>query len=256
MSIESSLDVRPLSGSIGAEIRGVDLGNLDDETFGEVAQALWDHQVVLVRDQHLEPGIHKNFGLRFGELHAHPAANGVPGHPEILHLRNRGKRKNITQVWHSDVSCEQEPPSVSILQAKELPPAGGDTMWADQYGAYDRLSDGMKAMLAPLRAVHEAFDLRATHPVVRTHPETGRKALYVNRGFTQRFEGMTIEESAPLIDFLVKHATAPDLTVRHSWHVGDIVMWDNRCVMHYAIHDYADEPREMHRVTIRGKRPV
>lgn len=256
MTVDTSLDVVRLSGSIGAEIRGVDLAAISDDVFGQISQVLWHHQVVLIRDQHLEPRAHAEFGKRFGELHTHPAANGVPDNPEILLLRNRGKRKNITQVWHSDVSCEERPPSVSILAARELPAAGGDTMWADQYGAYDRLSDAMKIVLDPLKAVHKGFDLSAVHPVVRTHPETGRKGLYVNGGFTSHFEGMTEEESRPLLEFLISHASQPDLTVRHNWRVGDIFMWDNRCVMHYAIHDYGDEPREMHRVTVRGERPV
>ncbi len=190
------LRTTPLAGSIGAEVHDVRLDELDDDGFAELCAAFWEHQVLVLRDQHLDPADHKAFGERFGELHSHPAAAGVDGHPEILLLRNRGKDKNITQVWHSDVSCEERPPSISILQAKELPPAGGDTMWADQYGAYERLS------------------------------------------------------------FVWSRASQPDLTVRHRWSVGDIVMWDNRCVMHYAIHDYDDEAREMHRVTLRGQVPV
>ena len=128
-------------------------------------------------------------------------------------------------------------------------------MWANQYEALDRLSPAMRRMIAPLRAVHSNFGMEATHPVIRTHPETGRQALYVNRGFTKYFEGMTVAESRPLLDFLTEAASALDLTMRHSWSEGDVVMWDNRCVMHYAIHDYDDEPREMHRVTVQGERP-
>ncbi len=252
----TTLEVRPLTGTLGAEVTGVDLGDLDDATFEQVAGALWRHQVLVVPDQHLDPVAHKRFGERFGELHTHPAAPGVDGHPEILRLVNRGKSKNITEVWHSDVSCEERPPSISILQAIEVPDAGGDTMWASSYEAYDRLSEGMKAMLEPLDAVHEAFGLENVHPVIRRHPETGRKGLYVNGGFTRRFAGMSVEESRPLLDYLVSHASRPDLTMRHSWTAGDIVMWDNRCVMHYAVHDYGDAPREMHRVTVRGERPA
>jgi len=252
----AAFGVTPLSGTLGAEVRDVRLDELDDAGFAALSALLWEHQVLVLRDQHLTPGAHKAFGQRFGELHSHPAAPGVDGHPEILLLVNRGKPANITEVWHSDVSCEPEPPSISILQAKQLPAAGGDTMWADQYEAYDRLSDGMKAMLEPLDAVHAAFGLESVHPVVRSHPMTGRKALYVNGGFTQRFDHMTVAESRPLLDHLVQHASQPDLTVRHRWNEGDVVMWDNRCVMHYAIHDYGDDPREMHRVTVRGERPT
>ena len=250
------MKVEPLAGKIGARVTEIDLGKLDDALFEEVAQALWQHQVLVFPAQNLAIEDHVAVGKRFGPLHTHPAAAGVDGHPEILLLRNRGKSKNITQVWHSDVSCETEPPSISILQAIEVPPYGGDTMWANQYEALERLSPGMRDMLAPMRARHKGFEIEETHPVVRTHPETGKKALYVNGGFTYSFENMSSEDSQPLLDYLVKVGSTPDLTMRHRWSVGDIVMWDNRCVMHYAIHDYDDMPREMHRVTVRGERPV
>lgn len=247
--------VERASGSTGARIRGVDLNHLDDETFVALRQALLDHGVVHLPGQDLTPEAHKAFGERFGSLHTHPAAPGVDGHPEILLLENRGKKHTITEVWHSDVTCEVRPPAISILAARVLPDAGGDTMWANQYLAYDRLSDGMKQMLDGLRAVHAAFNLEAVHPVVRTHPESGRKALFVNAGFTSHFEGMTKAESKPLLDYLVAVASTPDLTYRHSWSPGDVVMWDNRGVMHFAIHDYTDQHRVMHRVTVAGDEP-
>ena len=250
------MHIQPLSGSLGAQVSDIDLGAVDDGLFEQIAQALWQHQVLVFKQQDVTIEQHVALGKRFGTLHTHPAAAGVDGHPEILLLRNKGKDKNITQVWHSDVSCEEQPPSISILRAIELPPSGGDTMWANQYAALDRLSDGLRSMIEPLRAVHRGFELQATHPVVRTHPETGRKALYVNLGFTSHFEHMTPAESKPLLHQLASIGSDFDLTMRHSWSVGDIVMWDNRCVMHYAIHDYGDEPREMHRVTVRGERPV
>ena len=250
-----SFSVEPLTGSLGGLVSGVDLGELDDATFGLVANALWEFQVLVFREQDITIEEHVAVGKRFGSLHTHPAAPGVEGYPEILLLRNRGKDKNITQVWHSDVSCEVEPPSISILRAIEVPSAGGDTMWANQYAALERLSPGLREMIGPLRAVHNNFDLEATHPVVRTHPETHRPALYVNGGFTKRFENMSVEDSRPLLKWLVEVGSSPDLTMRHSWRAGDVVMWDNRCVMHYAIHDYGDEPREMHRVTVQGEQP-
>ena len=250
------LNVEQVAGSLGGKVRGFSLKRLSDDDFAQVAQALWTYQVLIFKDQHLPIDDYIALGKRFGPLHTHPAANGVNDHPEVLLLRNTGKAKNITEVWHSDVSCEQQPPSISILQAIEVPAYGGDTMWANQYAALDRLSAGMRAMLEPLRAVHNNFGLEAIHPVLRTHPETGRKALYVNRGFTKRFEGMTEAESAPLLKFLVDAGSQPDLTMRHRWEAGDVVFWDNRCVMHYAVHDYDNAPREMHRVTVQGEVPV
>ena len=250
------LEIKKISGSLGGLVCNADLRDMTDTRFEQIAAALWQHQVLVFKRQNLPIDEHIDIGKRFGPLHTHPAANGVDAHPEVLLLRNRGKSKNITQVWHSDVSCEERPPSISILQAIELPSYGGDTMFANQYQALDELSPGLRRMLEPMRAVHRAFELEATHPVVRTHPETGRASLYVNGGFTRQFEGMTEAESRPLLDYLVQAASVPHLTMRHSWDPGDIVMWDNRCVMHFAVHDYGDLPREMHRVTVRGERPV
>ena len=250
------MKIMPLTGNIGAEIGGVRLGDLDSATFEEIARALWAHQVLVFRGQDLDSEQHIAFGRRFGELHVHPAFSGVDGHPEVLLIKNEGKAKTITEVWHSDVSCDERPPSISVLRAIEVPSKGGDTMWASQYAALQSLSEGMRQMLEPLRAVHRKFDLEATHPVLRTHPETGRRALYVNHGFTESFENMTPEESRPLLDYLVGAGSRPELTMRHRWQPGDVVMWDNRCVMHYAVHDYGDAPREMQRVTVRGERPV
>ena len=248
--------VQKLSGVTGARVTGVNLADLDDRTFALIRAALVEHGVVHVPDQDLTPEAQKAFGERFGPLHTHPAAPGVTGFPEILLLENRGKERTITEVWHSDVTCEERPPAISILCARVLPEFGGDTMWANQYVAHERLSDGMRRMLDGLRAVHAAFGLEAVHPVVRTHPETGRRALFVNAGFTRRFEDMTEDESRPLLRYLVDHATQPDMVYRHHWAPGDVVMWDNRCVMHFAVHDYGDQPRVMHRVAVLGDRPV
>jgi len=250
-----NLDVEKLTGSIGGSIRNLDLRDLSDEDFDQIANALWEHQVLVFKNQSLPIEAHIEFGKRFGPLHTHPSASGVDGHPEVLLLRNKGKSKTITEVWHSDVSCEEKPPAISILQCIEAPPFGGDTLFASQYQALDLLSPAMREMITPLRAVHSSFGLEATHPVVRAHPETDRPALYVNRGFTKHFEGMTLAESKPLLEYLTDIGSRPDITMRHRWSVGDIVMWDNRCVMHYAVHDYGDMPREMHRVTIAGDRP-
>lgn len=250
------MKVRPLTGSVGAEVTGQQLADPDGVTFEKVKQALWEHQVLVFRQQTMTIEQHVNLGRQFGPLHSHPKFPGVDGHPEVLPIQNFGKDKSITEVWHSDVSCDELPPSISILRAIELPPYGGDTMWANQYAALEKLSPAMRAMLAPLKAVHKNFAVEAVHPVLRTHPETGRQALYVNHGFTSHFEGMTQGESKPLIDYLVGVGSSLDITMRHSWQPGDVVLWDNRCVMHFAIHDYGEARREMQRVTVRGERPV
>lgn len=253
-----NLCIEKLSGTFGGSIRNFSLASLSTADFEQVAQALWEHQVLVFKEQSLSAEDHLALGKRFGPLHMHPTSktNGAVEHPEVLVIRSSGKDKNITEVWHTDVSCDETPPSISILQAVELPPFGGDTMWANQYEALDRLSPALREMITPLRAVHSNFGLEASHPVVRTHPESGREALYVNSGFTKHFEGMTPAESKPLLDYLCAVGSGPDLTMRHRWSVGDVVMWDNRCVMHYAIHDYDDMPREMHRVTVSGERPA
>ena len=249
------MKIKSLSGNVGAEISDLQLAAVTDASFKDLQQALWTHLVLVFRNQRLAIDDHIAFGRRFGELHTHPAFPGVDGHAEVLPISNRGKDKTITEVWHSDVSCDTRPPSISILRAIELPACGGDTLWASQYAALDRLSPAMRDLVAPLSAVHKNFDMEAVHPVARTHPETQRQALYVNHGFTSHFEGMTREESQPLINYLVSVGSSLDLTMRHSWQPGDVVMWDNRCVMHFAIHDYGDARRDMQRVTVRGERP-
>lgn len=247
--------LKQLTGSLGAEVTDFQLAQMDDAGFRDLAKSFWKHQVLVFRDQDMTINDHLALGRRFGELHWHPKFPGVKEHPEVLPISNRGKSETITEVWHSDVSCDEQPPSISILRAINLPPFGGDTMWANQYAAYDSLSLAMQKMIDPLKAVHKNFDKEAIHPVVRTHPESGRKALYVNHGFTSHFDGMTREESKPLLDYLVKVGTQPDITMRHSWQEGDIVMWDNRCVMHFAIHDYGGVQRDMQRVAVLGERP-
>ena len=280
-----SLDLARLSGSLGAEVRGVDVTDLDAAGFGAIRAAFLEHHVLVFRDQKLSPEQQVGFGRRWGELHVHPIVPHLPGHPPILPITNRGKRRTITEVWHSDVTFEARPPMASLLYAVEVPAAGGDTQFANQHLAYERLSAGMKRMLGGLRAVHTGRALAGhlgrarqgpvqgqgpvqesedgetwqtqgqSHPVIRTHPETGRKALFVNRGFTATFEDMSPAESQPLLHFLFERASSPDVSMRHAWRPGDLVLWDNRSVQHYAIHDYADAPRTMHRVTVEGDEP-
>jgi len=264
----TSIDVVPLSGSLGAEVRGVDLASLGAGGFEAVHAAFLEHHVLAFRDQKLTPKQQIAFGRRFGELHVHPIVPHLPGYPEILAIVNLGKARTITETWHSDVSFERTPPMASGLYAIELPAAGGDTLFANQHEAWERLSDGMKHLLGGLRAIHTGAGLGAvtgkgdawrehaqTHPVVRTHPESGRKALYVNPAFTVAFESMTVAESQPLLRFLYEAGHAPDLCYRHRWLPGDLVLWDNRSVQHYAVHDHGDAPRTLHRVTVIGDEP-
>ncbi len=267
-------DVRPLSGTLGAEVTGVDLADLDDAAFDRLHELIVDHGVLALRDQDLDEEAYVAFGARFGELTVHPIVPHIEGWPPLLNITNRGKRDTITEHWHSDVTFEARPPKFSILYGRVLPEAGGDTMFADQRVAYDRLSDGMKALLEPLRAVHYGAGLAETfagrggrqetddigvptssHPVVITHPESDRRALFVNVAFTRHFEDMTSEESRPLLRQLWKLGTTPDLTCRVVWGPGTIVVWDNRSVQHYAVHDHGDQTRDMWRLTVLGEQP-
>jgi len=277
------LDVRPLAGSLGAELLNVNLAQLDDEEFEEIHRALLDYSVIFFRDQSLTPEEHKAFGRRFGTLNIHPTYEPLPGHDEILAVvKEKDAKHNIGDTWHTDVTFLPEPPMGSILYAREIPPYGGDTLFANLSMAYDALSDGMKQMLDGLRAVHsnayllggkeggedrnqtrstklredKRQELIAVHPVIRTHPETGRKSIFVNQAFTQRFENMTRAESESLIDYLVRHASRPEFTCRFRWQSNSVAFWDNRCTYHYALNDYHGFRREMHRVTINGEPPV
>jgi taurine dioxygenase len=281
MLTRSRLSIRPLTTGCGAEIFGVDLDHEEDAaTFREIRQALLDHGVIFLRDQRLTPERHKAVARRFGEIVVHGSYKSLDGHPEIMPvIKEKTDKHNIGSTWHTDMSFLERPPLGSILVAREVPPYGGDTLFANQYLAYESLSAGMRAMLGGLRAVHsDAFlsartaernatrstQLRedrqgivtsAVHPVVRTHDETGRKALYVNYPFTERFVDMTREESLPLLQFLYAHGARPEFSCRFRWAPGSIAFWDNRCVQHNALNDYAGYRREMHRITIAGPRP-
>jgi len=286
----SSLEIRPLSGALGAEVFGADLSHgalsrgLADGVMGQVQEALLAYGVVAVRDQKLDATAQIEFGRRLGELDVHPIANGMDEHPEMIRVRKpAGESAFFGTGWHSDNSFFQEPSAITVLYAETVPPTGGDTLFASMERAYDALSPSLQAFLAPLRAVHsasDAYDPRTTgdakyrgetaisytysdaiydeveHPVVRTHPETGRKSLYVNPMFTQRVVGLHGNESRALLDMLYEHATRPDFTCRVRWQPGTLTLWDNRCVQHYALDDYAEFERVMYRVTVKGTRPV
>ncbi len=270
-----AIQVRPLTPNIGAEIHGVDLSKpLDGQTFEEIRSAFLEHQVIFFRDQKITLEQHLAFGRLFGELHIHPAAPSPEGYPEILVVHADKDSKRIAgEAWHSDVSCDEEPPLGSILHVHQVPPSGGDTMFASMYAAYEALSDAMQRFLSGLTAIHEGEHVyrgryrdegvddtgttypSAEHPVVRTHPETGRKALYVNSTFTKHIVDMKRKESAALLGFLCEHIASPEFQCRFNWQQNSIAFWDNRCAQHYAIWDYYPNVRHALRVTVKGDRP-
>ena len=274
----SRIEVQPIAGALGAEIHGVDVAaELDDGTIGEIRQALLDHGVIFFRDQQLDIDRHKAFTRRFGQIFIHPNYNGVSADPEIVDVRREpGDKKIVGEDWHTDTTMVAEPPMGAILYAIEVPPFGGDTLFANQYLAYESLSDGLKRTLEGLRAVHtdrmvagpkagmnalrstkvrEDANWRETvsvHPVVRTHPETGRKLLFVNRSYTVGFEGWTEAESKPLLEYLLEHGHRPEFTCRFRWQTGSIAFWDNRCTKHLAVHDAGPFRRIMRRTQVCG----
>ena len=273
MSYEQ-IRVEPLAAALGAEVSGVDLRKpLDAGVIDEIRRAWLAHQVLFFRDQPLSVDEHKAFARRFGELHVHPVLQqlAAQGHPEIVVLESDAKRPFVAERWHSDVTFEREPPLGSILRAVEVPAVGGDTLWASMTAAYDALSEPMQRMLEGLRGVNSGAGFRrvatdsqsetlarneeAVHPVIRTHPETGRKAIFVNSTFTKRIEGMKPAESRALLDFLFEHVSAPEFTVRFRWRKHSLAMWDNRCTQHRVVTDNLAAYRRMERVTLIGDRP-
>ncbi len=278
------ISVHPISGALGAEIDGVDLSRpLDDTVFHEIRDAFHEHLVIFFRDQDITPNVYLDFANRFGPIGRYPFVQDMDGHPGITEvIKGKDDRVNFGGLWHSDTTYQDQPPLGSMLYAREVPPFGGDTLFANMYRAYETLSAGMRAMLDPLRAVYTAalrnqggtgprvqiakmtgkgqnadsMDREAVHPVVRTHPATGRKALYVNCAHTSHFTGMTREESLPILRFLFEHQSRPEFTCRFRWRENSLAFWDNRCTHHYALNDYHGYRRLMHRITIEGETPV
>ena len=269
-----TIRVDKLTPLIGGEISGVDLAKtLAAKQEEEIHRALAENLVIFFRDQHISKEQHLAFGRRFGALHVHPAAPHEPGTPElmIIHADRDTPRAN-GEGWHTDVSCEPEPPMGSILYIRVCPPNGGDTLFASMVAAYDALSDRMKAYLAGMTAQHESEHVyrgtyanfgvvdkpeypRAEHPVVRTHPVTGKKALYVNRGFTRCLNGVPGDESDGMLRYLYEHMENPLFQCRFHWRANSIAFWDNRCVQHRAMWDYWPHTRSGNRVTVAGDRP-
>ena len=278
--MSDAIRVQPVAGAIGAEVSGVDLSkDLDDATVAALRRAWLEHLVLFFRDQDLSPARFLAFARRFGEPIEYPFVKGLDEFPEIIPvLKLENEKINFGGIWHSDTTYLDVPPMASMLVAREVPPAGGDTEFANMYLAYETLSSGMKRLLDGLVAVNSsaAADVSrtredrlkdsaradakkeyvATHPVVRVHPETGRRALYVNVAHTVGFEGMTEEESAPILDYLFRHQTRPELTCRFRWRPGSLAFWDNRCAQHNAINDYQGHRRLLHRITLAGDKPT
>jgi taurine dioxygenase len=287
----TTIEVTPLSGSIGAEIRGVDLTRpLDDATLADIRTTWLDRKVVFFPGQHLDPGSHLRFARQFGEpTPAHPVIKGIDGFPEVFEIdytkarelyatypeRSSGSR---AVHWHTDVTFVERPPLGSILNAVVIPPAGGDTLFSDQQAAYESLSPALQDFLTTLTAVHDgnaqfaralqaredgghwegqAVDLHPVeHPVVRIHPETGARTLFVNPGFTSHIKELERDESDALLAFLYAHSVKPEHTVRYHWQAGDLGFWDNRATQHAVVGDFGDQHRVIQRVTLRGDRPV
>ncbi|HEX6296236.1 MAG TPA: TauD/TfdA family dioxygenase [Burkholderiales bacterium] len=281
------LSVRPISRACGAEVSGIDLTRpLEPHAVQQLHKALAEHGILLFRNADLTPQQHIAFSRQFGPLETHVVGEfNLPEHPEVFVVSNvmeEGKLKGAVyagQYWHSDLSYMRKPSLGSLLLCREMPEIGGDTMWANMYLAYDTLSDVMKKFLSTLKAIHDyshAYDTYFAHlkerppltpeqraktppveqPMIRTHPASGRQALYVNPGFTKGIVGMPKEESQPILEMLFAHSTRPEFIYRHKWKVNDLIFWDNRCTMHYALADYDfSVRRHMHRTTIAGDAP-
>jgi taurine dioxygenase len=278
----SGFELRPVTPHCGAEVVGLDLAaEVAPETVSGLRDALSNHGVLFFRGQKLAPPDQIAFARRFGEIDINPIYAAHPDHPEVMPVvKEVDDRHNIGENWHSDMTWAEIPPLGSLLYAREVPPVGGDTLWVNSTAAYEALSDGMRRLIGGLHAVHsdrilsamarernatrstrlreeiaERPPREATHPVVRTDPVTGRPGLFVNRAFTWCFEGMTREESLPLLFWLCDHAEREEFQVRHRWRAGDLAFWDNGVTQHKALNDYHGHRREMHRITVVGTRP-
>ena len=272
----SGIVIEKCSPVLGAIITGVDLSNsINEEQFNDIQQAFLDYQVLFFKEQNeIPPQIHIDFGKKFGELHSHPAAPTMEGFPEIFEIHaHKGSKIANGEFWHSDVSCDVTPPLGTMLQIHILPETGGDTMFSNMYAAYDALGDKYKDLLNGLVAIHESEHIykgrysdrgisedeiltpTAKHPLIRTHPLTRKKAIYVNRTFTTGIEGMTKEESSSILSFLFEHCEHINFQIRFKWSKNDMAFWDNRCAMHRAIWDYWPNERKGRRVTIKGDIP-
>jgi taurine dioxygenase len=273
------MQIKRIAGALGAELQGIDVASgMTPQVAGAIRQALLEHQVIFIRQQNLTSPQFLRFAQAMGEPIEYPFVKGLDGFSTIIEVKKLEHEKvNFGGVWHSDTTYLEEPPMGSMLLSKQVPPYGGDTLFASQYAAYEALSDTMKTLLEPLVGISTSSkadvsktredrirtdgrqeapkEYRAEHPVVRTHPETGRKALYVNVAHTAGLRGMSDEESTPLLQFLFKHQVRPEFTCRFAWDQDAIAFWDNRCVQHNPVNDYHGHRRVMHRITLKGDRP-
>ena len=279
MAAEDTITITPLTPALGAKVTGVDLSrDLDGDAFAAIHQAVLEHLVLYFPGQDIPPAAQVSFTERFGAVEPHPLKSRA-GHPDyagLLVLENAPEKRGArNDFWHSDITCADAPPSLSVLHALTVPDGKGDTMFCNMYAAWDGLPEELKERLDGLTADHSGEAIRSrnnaddtdgnkdidvpppeVHPVARRHPETGRRALFTNRFFTTNFSDMTPEESAPLLAELEERATVPENVYRHQWRAGDVLIWDNRCTMHYAVYDYDEtEPRRLHRTTAAGDRP-
>jgi taurine dioxygenase len=282
----TEFDIQPMGATFGAEISGLDVRAMGDNTEAAVKRAMDEHRVLVFHDQALTPDEQMDFSRRFGPLFKVPYVKPLADHPDVIAVLKEADEVNVSTFgswWHADFSYLEAPPVYSILHALELPPKGGDTLFADMAAAYDALSDGMKAMLDPLNVMHSGHiygakladtgtqgrmrgvevttghaeaDVERAHPLVRLHKPTGRKALFASPTYTTRFEDMTPEESRPLLEFLYAHMSQPQFTLRQRWRPGDLLMWDNRAVTHLAVNDYDGYRRLLHRTTAGSEVPA
>ena len=257
------MQTRAMSAPLGLIVDDLDVRTINQAGWRRLDELFCQHHVLVFPDQQLTPAEHQTFAQHWGELVPFPYG-GLQDYPNIIELRNRGKKGDVNQHWHTDMSYAPAPPKLTMLYALETPALGGETAFANQILAYEELSVGIKRLLDDLVAEHSAEDLarlygadakealRAEHPVVRVHEDSGARALYVCRAFTRRFKDWTRAESKVLLDYLYEHSVRPEFQARHQWRPNDLVMWDNRCLLHYAVHDHGDDPRLLHRLQIQG----
>ncbi len=262
------MEIHKTAATLGARVEELDVRTVTNSQWQTLNDAFCEHQLLVFPGQRLRPEDQMVFAQHWGQLVRHPYA-GMPNYPDIIELKNVGKRRDINQHWHSDMTYQAAPPKLTMLYAHSAPSLGGDTAFANQQLAYEALSPGLQSTLLAMSAEHTAAGLAqaykedaqqaptASHPVVRTHDESGRRALYVCRAFTQKFVGWNRQESAALLSYLFEHSVRPEFQARHRWQAGDLVMWDNRALLHFAVHDHAaTEPRLIHRLQVEGPVPA
>jgi taurine dioxygenase len=260
------MKVTRMAAPLGAIVSDLDVTSVNADQWAELNELFCQHHVLVFPGQNLTPDAQVAFAGLWGPLIPFPYG-GLPDYPNIIELKNHGKATDVNQHWHSDMTYNEQPPKLTMLYAHAAPPLGGETAFSNQIAAYEDLSVGLRGLVDSLSAVHSAEGLarlygedekqapRALHPVVRTHDESGARGLYVCKAFTTRFQDWTRQESKPVLEYLFEQSVRPEYQARHQWHAGDLVMWDNRCLLHYAVHDHGDDPRIIHRCQVEGPTP-